>query len=136
MINFVISEFSEINSRYGNDVGDLILLETVKTLQKNFPNSNIYRTGSDEFIVVTEEADSTAGFGNVINNVNIAHAALLSVHETDVGSVQAEYKIAAAKKSGTYRSSIISTLKEMTNRTGVAVFGQVQYVDLDLQNKD
>ncbi|HAG14272.1 MAG TPA: GGDEF domain-containing protein [Ruminococcus sp.] len=133
---FNISDFSEINVKFGNEIGDEILISTVETLRKNFPNSDIYRTGSDEFVVVTLEDSSNVGFSNVINNVNIAHAALLTPHDTVNGTVNAEYKIACAKKSKVFRSSIVATLKDMTNRTGTAVFGQVQFIDLDLQAKE
>ena len=128
-----ISDFSDINIRYGNDIGDQVLRATVETLKKVFPNGNVYRTGSDEFVVMIQVENNTTGYNSVINNVNTAHAALLASLETSAGPINADYKIAVAKKSEGIDASIISTLKDMTNRTGNAVFGQVQFVDLDLR---
>ncbi len=125
--------FSQINTAYGNDAGDQVLLSTVDALRKVFPTGTVYRTGSDEFVVVMQSENTTAAYNSVINAVNTAHAILLTPHETPAGQVTAEYKIAVAKKSESITSSIISTLKELTNRNGEAVFGQVQYTDLDQQ---
>lgn len=131
---FNIAEFSQINSTYGNDAGDQILLSTVEALRKVFLNGSIYRTGSDEFLVVIPSAESPEAYNDIINNVNTAHAILLTPHETPAGQINAEYKIAVAKKSDIINASIISSLKDLTNRNGVAVFGQVQYLDLDQVN--
>lgn len=130
-IFFNISGFSQINSTYGNDAGDQVLLSTVEALRKVFTTGKIYRTGSDEFLIVVPSEDTTAAYNDIINNVNTAHAILLTPHETPAGQINAEYKIAVAKKSENINASIISSLKDLTNRNGVAVFGQVQYVDLD-----
>ncbi|MBP0971965.1 MAG: diguanylate cyclase [Oscillospiraceae bacterium] len=128
---FDISGFSLINSTYGNDAGDQVLLSTVTALRKVFVNGTIYRTGSDEFLIVIPSDDTTNAYNEVINSVNTAHAILLTPHDTPAGQVTAEYKIAVAKKSENINASIISSLKDLTNRNGDAVFGQVQYVDLD-----
>ena len=128
-----ISEFSQINSMYGNDAGDQVLLSTVDALRRVFQNGTIYRTGSDEFVIVVPSDDTTNAYNNIINSVNTAHAILLSPHETPAGQVTAEYKIAVAKKSEGINASIISSLKDLTERNGNAVFGQVQYLDLDAQ---
>lgn len=132
-VMFNVSDFSGINIEYGNDIGDQVLLSTVQSLRKVFPNGKVYRTGSDEFVVMVQVENSTIGFNSVINGVNTAHAALLASLETSAGPINADYKIAVAKKKGKIDASIISTLKDMTNRTGNAVFGQVQYIDLDLR---
>jgi GGDEF domain-containing protein len=128
-----ISEFSQINSMYGNDAGDQVLLSTVDALRRVFLNGTIYRTGSYEFVIVVPSDDTTNAYNNIINSVNTAHAILLSPHETPAGQVTAEYKIAVAKKSEGINASIISSLKDLTERNGNAVFGQVQYLDLDAQ---
>lgn len=138
-ILFNISKFSEINTNYSTETGDQILLGTSHALQKlfangTFENGKLYRTGSDEFVVVVQADNSNAGYQKVINSVNTAHAALLAPQETPNGEISAEYKIAVVKKNSTFNASIISILKDMTNRTGNAVFGQVQYTDLDLRS--
>lgn len=126
-----ISGFSQINTNYGNDAGDQVLLSTVDALRKVFPDGTVYRTGSDEFVVTILSDNTTAGYNSIINAVNTAHAILLTPHETPSGQITAEYKIAVAKKSDNINTSIISSLKELTNQSGDAVFGQVQYIDLD-----
>ena len=134
---FNVSSFSDINTNYSTEAGDQVLLSTSNALQKlfitgAFDSCKLYRTGSDEFVVVVQAEDSNAGYQKVINTVNTAHASLLAPQETPNGEVSVEYKIAVAKKRGSVNTSVISVLKDMTNRTGNAVFGQVQYTDLDL----
>ncbi len=126
-----ISEFAVINSTYGNDAGDQVLLSTADALRKVFTGGTVYRTGSDEFLVAVPSEDSQDAYNNIINNVNTAHAILLTPHETPAGQVTAEYKIAVAKKTENINASIISALKDLTSHNGDAVFGQVQYIDLD-----
>lgn len=126
-----VSGFSQINMTYGNDAGDQVLLSTVEALRKVFQNGTVYRTGSDEFIVVVSAEDSSAGFSAVMNNVNTAHAILLSPVETPAGNVTAEYKLAVAKKTSSIDTSVVSILKDLTNRNGETVFEQVQFIDLD-----
>lgn len=126
-----VAGFSRINSAYGSDAGDQLLVSTVESLRKVFQNGTVYRTGSDEFIVVLSSEDSKEGYESVINSVNTAHAILLSSHDTPVGSITADYKIAVAKKSAGIDFSVISALKDVTNHIEEAEFGQVQFIDLD-----
>lgn len=126
-----VAGFSKINSAYGNDAGDQILVATVESLRKVFPNGTVYRTGSDEFIVVIPSEDSKEGYESVINSVNTAHAILLTPQDTPAGSITADYKIAVAKKTSGIDASVIAALKDVTNRIEEAEFGQVQFIDLD-----
>ena len=126
-----IAGFSQINSAYGNDAGDQILVSTAETLKKVFQNGSVYRTGSDEFVIVVEAEDSQAGYETIINSVNTVHAILLTPQETPAGSITADYKIAVGKKTADIDASVISALKEVTNRIEEAEFGQVQFIDLD-----
>ena len=59
------------------------------------------------------------------------HAILLTPQETPAGSITADYKIAVGKKTADIDASVISALKEVTNRIEEAEFGQVQFIDLD-----
>ncbi len=126
-----VAGFSKINALYGTDAGDQILVSTVESLRKVFPNGTVYRTGSDEFIVVLSSEDSKEGYDTVINSVNTAHAILLTPQDTPAGSVAADYKIAVAKKSEGIDFSVLSALKDITNNIEEAEFGQVQFIDLD-----
>ena len=130
---FNISSFSEINNRYGTDAGDKLLLSVAQSLTKIFETGQVYRTGSDEFVVSIEADSSSEGYSFVMNNVNTAHAVLMTDVETPAGTVAAEYRIAVVKKTENINTSIISTLKEMTKRSGNAVFGQIVYNDLDVK---
>ncbi|MBP0988766.1 MAG: diguanylate cyclase [Oscillospiraceae bacterium] len=130
-ILFNVAAFSQINIAYGNDAGDQVLLTTVEALRKVFQDGTVYRTGSDEFIVVMPSEKSQEGYKNVINAVNTAHAILLTPIETPAGNITAEYKIAVAKKTSGIDTSVISILKDMTNHSGETVFEQVQFIDLD-----
>lgn len=138
LIMFNISGFSEINTNFSTETGDQILLATSNALQKlfangTFENGKLYRTGSDEFVVVVQAENSNVGYQKVINTVNTAHASLLAPQETANGEVSVEYKIAVVRKQGNINNSVISALKDITNRTGIAAFGQVQFTDLDLR---
>ena len=63
---FNIAGFSDINSRYGNDTGDWLLVRTVDILNQVFKNSRIYRTGSDEFIVAFQVNSAERKTGDIL----------------------------------------------------------------------
>ena len=128
---FNISEFSSINSQYGNDSGDIILVRTVDILKEIFPENEIYRTGSDEFIVMLPAEGELTNSDAVIDRVNTALRQLI-VPETveKFGTIYPKYKIAVIKKSGVIDTSVVTTLKDMTNRTGEASYGMIDYQDL------
>lgn len=48
-----INGLKDINDSLGHRYGDKILLEGAKVLRTVFPNSNIYRVGGDEFVVLS-----------------------------------------------------------------------------------
>jgi len=130
---FDISGFSEINVQYGNDVGDTILLNVAQTLSKIFIDGQVYRTGSDEFVVIMQTSTGATGYNNMINNINAAHAALMTTVDTPAGPITPQFRITMVKKSSRIDTSVIVALKEMGRRAGNAVFGQVVYNDLDHQ---
>ncbi|MCR5717590.1 MAG: diguanylate cyclase [Oscillospiraceae bacterium] len=129
---FNIADFSIINTNYGNDTGDAILVNTAQTLSKAFPDGTVYRTGSDEFVVaVQKNEDTTVTYNQVYRQINDAHGELVKPQETPNGTLTVAYKIALVKKSVDLSTVVISTLKDMTNRSGKTPFGQVQFVDMD-----
>ncbi len=131
-VMFNISDFSSINTRYGNDVGDAILVNTAKALSEAFEDGTVYRTGSDEFVVaVQKQEDSTASYNEMCRQLNEAHGKLLSPQATPNGVVNVVYKVAAVKKSDDLSTGVVAALKDMTNHTGNAVYGQIQFADLD-----
>lgn len=45
------------NDNVGHDAGDRLLINCARILQESFPQSNVYRLGGDEFIVVLRDDD-------------------------------------------------------------------------------
>lgn len=130
---FNICDFSNINIRFGNDSGDLLLVRTVETLKEFFPENCIYRTGSDEFIVTLPAEGENTNSDTVIDKVNTTLRQLVVPENVDrYGTIYPKYKIAVIKKSGVIDSSVISSLKEMTNNTGEAVYGMIDYRDMTM----
>lgn len=128
---FNISDFSGINSQYGNDSGDIILVRTVDILKELFPENEIYRTGSDEFVVMLPAEGEMTNSDAVIDRVNTALRQLIVPETVErFGTIYPKYKIAVIKKSGAIDTSVITTLKDMTNRTGEASYGMIDYQDL------
>ena len=121
---FNIGEFSIVNSQLGNDIGDWLLVRTVDILKQVFKGSKIYRTGSDEFVVVINgkgvEQDA------VMENVNDAFNRLCAKQNTPIGKQNFKYKVAVVKKNSDYNTSVVTTLKDMTNRSA----GQVSFANL------
>ena len=129
---FNIADFSQINTNFGNDAGDAILVNTAQVLAQAFPDGTVYRTGSDEFVVaVQKNEDSTATYNQIYRQINDAHGELVKPQETPNGTLNVNYKVALVKKSTDLSTAVITALKDMTNRSGKTPFGQVQFVDLD-----
>lgn len=131
-VMFNILGFSGINTTYGNDSGDAILVNTAETLASCFPDGVIYRTGSDEFVVSIEaEDDSNTAFQKVQREVKDAQGKLMGPQQTPGGAVVAPYKIIMVKKTGQINSSVIAALKNIGNQqSGKTMFGQIQCTEL------
>ncbi len=128
---FNISDFSGINSQFGNDSGDLMLVRTVNILKENFTENGIYRTGSDEFVVMLPAEGEMTSSDAVIDKVNNALRQLVVPESVErYGTIYPKFKIAIIKKSGTIDTSVVTVLKDMTNRTGEASYGMIDYQDL------
>ncbi|MCR5121423.1 MAG: diguanylate cyclase [Ruminococcus sp.] len=128
---FNIADFSGINSQFGNDSGDLMLVRTVNILKESFPESGIYRTGSDEFVIMLPAEGEMTSSDAVIDKVNTVLRQLVVPESVErYGTIYPKYKIAVIKKSGTIDTSVVTVLKDMTNRTGEASYGMIDYQDL------
>lgn len=128
---FNISDFSAVNSKYGNDTGDWLLVKTVETLKQVFKTSTIYRTGSDEFVVVLNGGSPDNKEQNVADNMAEAMSRLTERQTTPVGKATFRFRAGYVKKTGKVNTSIITILKDMiTTNTGAAA-GQIIYNDLD-----
>jgi len=128
---FNIADFSGINSQFGNDSGDLMLVRTVNILKESFPESGIYRTGSDEFVIMLPAEGEMTSSDALIDKVNTVLRQLVVPESVErYGTIYPKYKIAVIKKSGTIDTSVVTVLKDMTNRTGEASYGMIDYQDL------
>ncbi|HRR77396.1 MAG: diguanylate cyclase [Ruminococcus sp.] len=128
---FNISDFSEINTKYGNDTGDWVLVKTVDIISQIFKNSKIYRTGSDEFIVAIQADNSSVSADVVLSNVNDAYRKLSAQQNTPMGKISFSYKASVVKKSSDINTSVITVLKDMMNKDPEAVNGHITYTDMD-----
>ena len=128
---FNILGFSDINTRFGNDAGDRLLVRTVETLNENFPERTVYRTGSDEFVVMIPTDMGQPSPDQVLNDVNTAFRQLMVPEKVEnLGAIYPKYKIAVIKRSGAADSSVVSALKDMTNRKGEATYGMIDYREM------
>lgn len=128
---FNILGFSEINTRYGNDAGDRLLVRTVETLSDIFQNRAIYRTGSDEFVVMIPSEGGQPAPEQVMNDVNTAFRQLMVPEKIEnLGAIYPKYKIAVIKRSGPADTSVVAALKDMTNRKGEATYGMIDYREM------
>ena len=130
-IMFNISNFSDINSSYGNDTGDWLLIKTVDILGQVFKNCNIYRTGADEFVVAMQVNSSEKQNADVISDAQDAYDRLISPQQTpSMGKVNFGFRAAVAKKTGPVNTSVITVLKAMINKDPEAQFGRINFTDL------
>jgi diguanylate cyclase (GGDEF)-like protein len=124
---FNIADFSGVNSQYGNDIGDWLLVRTVDQLKQSVRGGKIYRTGSDEFVIAIKGDNKSVTKESVMDMVNEAMDKLNSKQSTPVGKHTFEFKAAIVKKSTKINGSVITALKDMVNKYN----GQVGYADID-----
>jgi diguanylate cyclase (GGDEF)-like protein len=129
-IMFNIAGFSDVNTRYGNDVGDWVLVRTVDILKQVFKNSNIYRTGSDEFVVALQVREKDVTADNILDDAKDAYERLTSEQNTSAGKIKFEFKAAVVKKTGAINTSLITILKDLINKNPEASLGRINYSDL------
>ena len=128
---FNILGFSEINTRFGNDAGDRLLVRTVDTLTEVFPGRSVYRTGSDEFVVMIPSEGGQPAPDQVMNDVNTAFRQLMVPEKIEnQGAIYPKYKLAVIRRSGPADTSVVSALKEMTNVRGEATYGMIDYREM------
>lgn len=122
---FNIAEFSQVNSKLGNDTGDWLLVRTVEVLKQNFKGNKIYRTGSDEFIVIVDASSTSKD--DFMKRVNETYRSLSAKQTTPVGKHTFKFKAAAVKKSKDFNTSVVAVLKDMINNFN----GSVNYEEID-----
>ena len=109
-----IRKFSEINIEHGTDTGDQLLKQTVERIKKAAPDTPVYRTGSDEFIVVMKENSVSGSFDRVTAKADKIFDSISSAYNINNVSLQVKYSASLIKKGGPsiIDSSIIGEMKK------------------------
>ena len=131
-VMFNILDFSGINTAYGNDAGDAVLVHTADTLKECFPEGTVYRTGSDEFVVAVPAEDGSQDVQKkVMREARDAHGRLSAPMDANGNVITAAFKVGMAKKTGELNAAVITALKDLGNRQpGKTLIGQIQFTEL------
>ncbi len=129
---FNIIKFSDINAKYGAEAGDLLLVKTAEAITEFFPDNEIYRTGSDEFMAVIPTKDGDPTMNEVMDKVNLALRQMsVSKQIENVGTIRPDYKVVVGKRTkGNADIAIIGTLKQKMNESEKATMGMIECIDL------
>ena len=128
---FNLMDFSSINTAFGSDTGDEMLVRTANQLAKAFPNGSVYRTGSDEFVVMVRSENGKPRTDVMIADVDNALRTLVVPQNIEgVGTLYPKYKVSVIRKTSGIDASVITILKEMTNAKGEAIVGMIDFSDL------
>lgn len=128
---FNICNFSDINLEYGNEAGDALLVRAVNDLKDYFDEEQIYRTGSDEFVVSLKTENGLPFSDDLLDKVNNAFRQMLVPERLEDGrTIYPKYKVAVIKKASGIDLSVVTALKDMTNKKGEAAYGMIDYKDM------
>ncbi len=130
---FNIDDFSSANIAYGTSSGDMILNSTAKILKESFENADIYRTGSDEFVVVYQTTSDAEGYKNISNLLDRARLQLAKPHKIRNGSLVVTYSVSLIKKTGpcSVDLSVLDPLKRSMKEGRITQPNAVIFTDLD-----
>ena len=128
---FNVRRFSEINILYGEEAGDMVLVAASAVLKKCFPNSVVYRTGSDEFFVVTERSGGDDAKDVFFSELSRAVKNLSMPVNIGDGTINVYYSVAAARKSNNINISVIPSLKSIMNMNEANGASGKEIIDLD-----
>ena len=128
---FNLMDFSSINTAFGSDTGDEMLVRTANAIRDAFPNGNVYRTGSDEFVVMIRSENGSPRTDTMIADVdNLLRNLIAPQNIEGIGVMYPKYKVSVIKKNTGIDASVITILKEMTNARGEAMVGMIDFSDL------
>lgn len=128
---FNIVDFSSINTAFGSDTGDEMLVRTANTIRDAFPNGSVYRTGSDEFVVMIRSENGSPRNDTMVSDVDNTLRKLTEPQNIEgVGVLYPKYRVSVIKKNTGIDASVITILKEMTNARGEAMVGMIDFSDL------
>lgn len=128
---FNLIDLSNINTQFGNDSGDALLVRTADILKQKFDPSTVYRTGSDEFVVVFQTSSGSPSQETIMDSVNEVLRNLVQPEAVQgLGTIYPKFSVAVIKKTTDIDSSVVTIMKEMTKMKGEAVLGMIDFSDL------
>lgn len=127
-VMFNIAKFSNINIKYGHDSGDAVLVTTADILKNYFSDLDIYRTGSDEFVVAVQCPKENVN--NFIKKLNVILKELNKPLKSGSDFINVDYSVSAVKKSSTISPAVLLSLKDIINNNGITK-ENVIFVDMD-----
>lgn len=129
---FDIDNFSSINITYGIIAGDTLLVSTASRLKTCFRNGEIYRTGSDEFVVVLK-CDTGDSSEDIMTMVNNAYIKLSQPHDISSGNLSVSYSVSVVKKNGSkdVDISMLQYLKDAITKDRMTVMNKIVFFDVD-----
>lgn len=124
LILFDLDHFKKVNDTYGHDVGDMVLLETVKSVYSCIPVDAIFtRWGGEEFLIVLSNYDLEDGhvLAEMIRRTIEEHSFKV------VGKVTASFGVAPYLKGDTVealfaRADKVMLSSKMNGRNRVSIF--------------
>lgn len=110
-----IKNFSDINISNGNDTGDQVLKQTVSRIKAASPDIPLFRTGSDEFVLVIKEKSESGSFDRAKVIADKIYDSLTKPYNINNISLQVKYSAAMVKKNGPLAvdSSVLGEMKQL-----------------------
>lgn len=132
-VMFNIDDFSSVNSTYGVKSGDLILNSSAKKIMSVFEGCNVYRTGSDEFVVAVPATSDDIGYSRVSGLIERARDLLSTANQIKTGSLVVSYSVSVVKKTGPcgVDASVLGPLKESMKQGRLTQPGAVMFTELN-----
>ncbi len=131
---FNIRNFSSVNIVYGEEAGDMILVSVAKLLNKHFPEAEVYRTGSDEFVAVQKLPRGAMGYSAFLNSVNRSLAGFAIPFDVGAAKVNISVFAVAACRKSSVNLSVLPALKNIMNMNMQGAPVPVSITDLDIMN--
>lgn len=130
---FNVNSFSEVNTKFGSRLGDVVLTEFARRLKESFPKADVYRTNGDEFIVLSVLSSGVVSYNNYLSSLTNARNLLVQTYPIETTSVSLTHSVSLVKKTGqaTVDFTIIDVLKEALDRGRLSQMDSVSYIDLD-----
>lgn len=130
-VMYNICEFGKVNSQYGNDIGDWLLVKSVDIIGQVFKDGTVYRTGSDEFVVSIPVNNANTTSTDIMNDAQSVLGRLSLQHPSPAGKLSFRFKAAVLKKNGDVNTSVITVLKDMITKAQDDYTDRIGYVDLN-----